>query len=397
MSRRLSPWVAEVVVFAVAATGCPSSPPPSSCQFETHQIIGTSLTLLPDARLDSVRDGFVLLGTDGDKVRWAALSKGGVIGDEHEIDLRPHVGQPLFAVAGSNSPMDRLVVAYVPAGSPTVGMVDLMTFTAGFDNTQPTLPAMAGQIPAGAKVAMVSGKAGRHAGLAFGVPGAPSISVRILGGDGHASGSDLIVGTPADFDCLRFSPGREDLTVGYVDLSGTPPAPTFVGTEITEEGVALTGFRLPIGRQLPGCVELVPADTGYGVAWHSAGIGTYFGVTDPAKSVFSNELVLSDVRVAGGPPSLGGLGWMGKNYALVFAHETGAEVWSIDANGRTQGVLPVFPSNLGRTGSLSTQPVGANFYATYADYTASDPANRAVGLRLLVRVSCPQSFAPASP
>jgi hypothetical protein len=389
MSPLFSLLAAGLGVVALATTGCPSGPTSSACQLETHQIIGTPLSLLFDARLDSVRDGFVLLGTDGDKVRWAILNKGGVIGAEHEIDVPAHVGLPWFAVAGSNAPMDRLVVAYVPSGSGTAGMVDLMTFTVGFDNTQPTLPVVAGQIPAGAKVAMASGKAGMHAGLAFGVQGAPSISVRILAGDGHASGTDLLVGTPADFDCLRFSSGREDLTLGYVDLSGTPPSPTFVGTEITREGGTLASFRLPIGRQLPGCVELVPADTGYGVAWHSSGIGTYFGVADPVNSSFPNQLVLSDVRVSGGPPNLGGLGWLGKNYALVFAHDTGAEVWPIDANGRSQGASQVFPSTVGHTGTLSTQPDGANLYATYPDYTSVDPANRTAGLRFLVKVTCP--------
>lgn len=387
MSHRLSFPVVGLLVFVAA--GCSDALVPSTCVIEKHRIEGTPLTLLPDARLDRVGDGFVLLGSDGDNVRWASLGTEGVIGAEHFIAVPAHVGQPWFAVAGTSGPMDHLVVAYIPAGAAATGMVDLMTFSVEFDNTMPTLPVAVGQIPATAQVAVGSGRGGMQAALTWGVPGTTNISARILGGDGRAIGADLVLGSVEDFDCLGFTPGKGDLTVGYVDGSGTPPAYKFLGIEISATRILQPAFTLPIGNQRPGCVELVPTDTGYALAWHSSGIGTYFGVFEPSTSQFPNQLVLGDVRVSGEPPNLGGLGWMGKQYALVFARDTGAEVWPIDAMGHRKGSLPVFPSTVGHTGALSTQPVGAVLYATYADYTYADPANRSAGVRFLVKVSCP--------
>jgi hypothetical protein len=395
MNHRLSSPVtglavlAHVFAFAPTGTGCSNDIMPSSCPLERHELEGTALTLLRDVRLDTVGDGFVLLGADAGRVRWASLGRDGVMGTEHEIDVPPHVGVPWFAAAGTSAAMDRLVVAYVPAGASTVGMVDLMTFTVGFDNTMRTLSVAAGQIPATAKVAMVSGRSGMHAAMTFGVQGTTTITTRIFGGDGLPVGTDLALGNVQDFGCLRFSPGNADLTVGYVDLSGTPPQPTFVGTEIDTAGLPQPSFRVQVGKELPGCVELAPTDTGYGMAWHSSGIGTFFGVFTTGKPGFPSYPVLSDVRVSGPPPIPGGLGWMGKDYTLVFAHDTGAEAWPIDAMGHRRGGLPVFPSKVGNTGPLSTQSVSRALYATYADYASPDKADQSAGIRFLIKVSCP--------
>lgn len=389
MSHRFSLTVVGLLL-AVPA-GCSDGLAPSTCVIEKYRIEGTPLTLLPDARLDRVGDGFVLLGSDGGNVLWASLGTNGIIGPEHMIAVPAHVGRPWFAVAGTTGPMDHLVVAYVPAAAATTGMVDLMTFAVGFDNTTPTLPVAVGRIPAAAEVAMMSGRGGMHAALTWRVSGTSTISAQVLGGDGRAIGEVLVLGNVGNSSCLRFLPGKGDLTIGYADLSATPLSPTFVAREISAAGIPQNPFTLRIGNQLPSCVELVPTDTGYGVAWHSEKIGTFFGVFEPTSSQFPNQPVLDDVRVAkeDQPVILGGVGWLGKQYAVVFARPKGAEVWPIDAMGHRMGSLPVLPSDVGNTGTLSTQPVGSVFYATYADYASADPANQSSGIRFLVKVSCP--------
>ncbi len=387
MSHRLSLFVGAL---ALVGAGCSDELPASNCLIEKYRIDGTPLTLLPDARLDRVGAGFVLLGSDGDNVRWASLGTDGVIGAERAVTVPAHVGQPWFAVAGINGPMDHVVVAFVPAGSPPTGAVDLMTFSVAFDSPMPSPPAVLGQIPAAAQVAMGSGRGGMHAGLAWAVPGGSNVSARILGGDGRTIGSDLVLADAGAFgNCLRFSPGKGDLTVGYVDMSGVPPAPKFRAIEISAAGTAQPAFSLQVGTEPPGCVELAPTDTGYGVAWHSDRIGTFFGVYEPAIMQFPTHLILGDVLISpeAGPMNLGGLGWMGKQYGVVFTRATGAEVWPFDALGQRKGSLPVFPSAVGHTGSVSTQPVDRVLYATYADYQA--PVDKSAGIRFLVKVSCP--------
>lgn len=406
MWHRRTPSLAALLVTAVAAAACPSNPTPSSCVIEQHRFPGSPLTLLPDARLDRIGDTFVLLGTDGNDVLWAALNADGTMGPEHVYQLtQPHLGPPLFAVAGASAAMDRLVVAYVPADAATVGSVNLMTVVVGFDNTMPTLPVSSGGVAAGAHMVAISGRGGRHAGIAWAVPGRTDVMVRVLTGDGQPAVPDINLGNVGDFSCLRFLPGREDLTIGYVDLTGMPtPMPAFVGAEINlagqigVSGMGMPSFRLELGSQTPGCFDLAPTTSGcgpnavapcYGVAWHGAGIGTFFGVLDPVNKSFPSNPVLHDVRVQGTPPDVGGLGWTGKDYALVFTHTNGAEIWPIDAMGQRQGALPVLPSAAGHTGTVSTQPVGTALYLTYADYSSADPANTSDGQRFLVRVTCP--------
>lgn len=383
-------WVAGLAAGAVACGG--ENPIATSCVLEQHALIGTPLTLLRDARLDAIGDAFVLLGSDpsGSTVRWVRLSRTGSTGAEHEIDVPEHVAGPWFAVAGSAAPMDRLIVAYVAPGAPVTGMADLMTFTVQFDGTLPTLPTVAGPIAvgAGARVTMASGREGMHAGIAWGTTGSTSLAARILDGDGKPVGADLALGTVNAFDCLRFLPGKGDLTIGYVDQSGTPPMPVFQATEITPAGTPQTPFRVHVGKELPECIEMTPADTGYGIAWHTEGIGFSFGVFQPTEASFPSRMFLGDIRfLPAKAPPLGGVGWMGKHYAIGFARPGGAEVRLVDAMANDAGKLPVFPSASGHTGTLSTQPVGMALYGTYADYPSA--TSTTTGQRFLVGVTCP--------
>jgi hypothetical protein len=390
MFHRSSLRVARLAAL-VAAGGCGGGGSmATTCVLEQHRIDGSDLTRLPDARLDVVGDGFVLIGTDGATVRWANLSHEGVLGPQHQYELSdPHLAGPWAAVAGSQAAGDRLLVAFA-ADTGSAGTADLMTYAVNSDGTLPMGPIAAGKIATGAnaKVVMSSGRGGMHAGIAWGTTGSSNLAARVLDGDGQAVGGDLALGTVGAFDCLRFHPGKADLTVGYLDESGTPPSPFFQATEITATGTTQVPFRLAVGKELPECIDMTPTDKGYGIAWHTPGIGFSFGVFESNQPTFPSRMFLGDIRfLPAQAPPLGGVGWMGKQYAIGFARTEGAEVRLIDAMGNDMGKLPVFPSSLGHTGQLSTQPVGTALYATYADYT--DATATTAGHRFLVKVSCP--------
>lgn len=396
--RRSAVAILGLTVWVAALPGCGDDPARSACLVESRQVAladqpgpaVTPLMLLPGARLDVVGGGFVLLGTDGTYVRWAQLTGEGIVmGQEHAIPVPEHSGGPWFGVAGLNAPGDHLVVAYLPVDAPEYGTTDLMTFSVRIDNTDPTLPVPSGPVPvaARAKVSMMSGRAGMHAGVAWGAPGQSTLWARLLGGDGLPIASDLNLGTVQDSGCLRFSPGHGDLTVGYVDLTGSPPDPVFVATEISETGVPTVPVRLRLGKPRPGCVELAPSAQGYALAWHSAGLGTSFGTYEPARAGFPSRLVLSDVRVDGPLPRLGGVSWLGRDFALVFAWRQGAQVWPLDAGGQSRGTVPLLPSAAANTGTVSVQGVGTTMYVTYADYPSLQ--DRTTGSRLFARVTCP--------
>ena len=146
--RRLPLTIVALIATATVAAGCPSDPAPSECGLQSMPVASNPLTLLPDARIDHVRDFFVLLGTDGNNVRWAKLGLDGQLGDWHEVVVPAHTDGPWFAVGGVGSSADHLVVAYAVAGAAGAGMADLMTFSAPFDNaTSAAAVARVGQVP----------------------------------------------------------------------------------------------------------------------------------------------------------------------------------------------------------------------------------------------------------
>lgn len=414
MTPRPRPWPRRAVLLvclSITATvgvvtglgGCNSDPTRSACVVQLSQVTvprqahptATPLLLLPQARLDAVGDVFVLMGTDGARVYWAVLGKDGVaIGDEHSVAVPAHAAGPWFAVAGVGTPQDHLLIATMAPdepGSVSSGNRELVISSYAIDAPAAVSTVVSGTIPTTAEIAMRSGRAGLHAAIAWASPGQTRVMARVLGGDGVAVGTDLDLGEVGDTvsGCLRFSAGKGDLTLGFVDTS-VPGAPLFVASEIASDGSLTDPLRLHLGKvvpELPGCVELAPAGDGYGVAWHSAGVGIYFGVYNPSRREFPNVLVRSDVRVRGAVPGVSGVGWMGKSYAILFAQDRGAEIWPLDANGNRQGELPILPSVSGYIGNVSTQSVGTAMYATYADYPSADDHSN--GSRLLVKVSCP--------
>ena len=81
--RRHDVVAVGLAALAVGSAACQADVGDAGCQL-TRQVTlaGTPLTLLPDARLDQVGDGYFLLGSDGSTVRWAALSADGTLSGE---------------------------------------------------------------------------------------------------------------------------------------------------------------------------------------------------------------------------------------------------------------------------------------------------------------------------
>ena len=382
------------LVLVAATAGCPGTSYQTACTVEPVKLAGSSLTLLKDARLDRVGDGFFLLGSDGNNVSWASLTAAGHLGDEHTLAVPAHVDGPWLAMAGTAGAADHVLVAYTvaPAASGDT-TADLMIISANADGTAPSAPLVVGQLPVGAAlVSMGSGRGGMHAGLAWVAPATTVVGARIFDGAGQPVGADLALGTiGSTSSCLRFSPGRDDLTLGFLDLSGTPPAHAFVGTEINVQGTAGPSFRLSLGTKAAGCVELVATDTGYGLSWHNQDVAVMAGIfNSETDQMFILNQVRSDAQVSGGVQAVAGYGWVGKDYLVVIAHQSGAEAFSVNSmGGRTSGSV-TFPSVNGFTGPLSGQPVGAAYYATYGDYmsAANLASGQGPGSRYFVKVTC---------
>lgn len=399
MVHRLSLLLAGLTASTVAV-GCKSDdPPPSTCSFVSTRLDGSPLTLLSDARLDRVGAGFVLLGSDAANVRWATLGLDGHLGAEHAVAVPAHTDGPWFAMAGTAAtPGDHLIVAYAAAGASGGGTADLMTFSVAADGTSPSIPASSGPIPDRAAnplltVSAVSGRGGAQAGLVWAVQGTTAITARLLGPDGAPLGADLNLGMPASLSCIRFSPGQQDLTVLYVDVSGATPKA--VGREISATGTAGSSFTMPlIGDNTVeiscASLALLPTGTGYSVAWKSTSLGDYFGTFDQGTGLFSTYLLQSDVQVSSGAGAapIAGLGAVGKDFTLVVAPSTGGQLWETDFMGRRLGAPLLFPTTAENVGAIATQPLPSTIYATYADYSSTDVTDQTAGGRVFLALTC---------
>lgn len=387
-------------LLASLLVSCGGDSLPTLCSVSTVHLPANDLTLRSDARLDRAGSAFVLLATDKDRVMAEPVGAAGEAGALVTVPVPVHSDGPWVAVAGTAAaPASVLVVAY--AANPVAGAADLMTFTVGLDGSAPTAPVAIGKIPDKAVMPVVvtagSGRGGQHAGIAWGVSGATTIFGKILGPDGRplTTGPDLSFGSVDDFDCLRFGPGKSDLTVTYTLSGGTPPVWSLNISEIDATGTALPSLRLTLGKAATGCAAFVAGTGGYGFAWKEIGTaaapgqGDFFALYDDTVHNYVPRLVLSNPRAVGGTaPPIVGVGTSGNRFLLLFAHTAGAEAWDVDFEGRQVAQAVTYPSSHGNIGGVSAQPGTSGLMASYADYASADPANQTAGDRLFVELTC---------
>ena len=397
----------DVVVFGLAAlavgvAACQAESGDAGCQL-TQQVTlaGTPLTLLQDARLDQVGDGYFLLGTDGTSVRWGALSADGALTGEQAYALPMDVSSAYFAVAGVNSPGDTILVGYLGTDAAT-GSGGLAVIALPADGSAPAAPASTvvtfpGGIPPASSVAMLSSRKGMHAGLAWVDDGAvPQVMLATLDGTGAETGTPVIVSpsSGAPFSCLGFSPGKDDLTViyyaGITTLKNNVPG--WVIAEANEAGSVDSTTVLGLGRPPGnGCALVSPTATGYGITWQDTE-GDWLAEFVSQGMLLSVAYPFASAAGFGGSdlqPPLVGLAPFGTDFGVLLARPLDVELWRVDDMGNRRAGVLIFPSINGTFGSVSALPpsparAGGPLVATYADYTSPPAASG----RLFVNAVC---------
>jgi len=387
-------------VLASLLVSCGGDSLPTLCSLTAAHLPGNELTLRSDVRLDRVGGGFMLFASDEARVLVEPVGAHGEAGALVAIPVPAHSDGPWVAAAGTAAaPGTVLIVAY--AANPVGGTADLMTFTAGLDGVATGAPVAVGKIPdkglGPVVVAAGSGRGGQHAGITWGVSGTTTIWAKILGPDGRPVGGvpDLSVGQVDDFDCLRFGPGKGDLTISYTASGGTPPAWALRVAEIDAGGANGPSLNMTLGKAVPGCPAYAPSTGGYGFAWKEIGTaaapgqGDFFALYDETVRNYVPRLVLSNPRAIGGvAPPIVGVGTSGNRFTLLFSQASGAEAWEVDFEGRQVATSVTYPSAHGNIGAVAAQPVGSTLVASYADYASPDPSNQTTGDRLFVELTC---------
>ncbi len=398
----------DVVAFGLAAlaagvTACQAESGDAGCQL-TRQVTlaGTPLTLLPDARLDQVGDHYVLLGSDGSNVRWAALSADGILGAEAAYALPPGVTSAYFAVAGVATAGDTVLVGYL--GTDAAGANGgLAVIALPADGSPPAAPASTivtfpGGVPDALSVAMLSSRMGMNAGLAWADSLSGHVMVATVNGAGAMTGAPVTTSSSSGppFSCLGFSPGKDDLTVIYYADTTSLNQSAWVIAEANDAGSVDSTTLLGLGRPMGlGCALVSPTATGYGIVWQDME-GDWLAEYVTQGTSLSTSYPFASAAGFGGSnlqPPLVGLAPFGTDFGVLLARPLDVELWRIDSMGNRRAGTLIFPSTTGNFRAVSALPPSPSMangplVATYADYTGPVGASPATGGRLFLNAVC---------
>jgi hypothetical protein len=392
---------------ALSVTGCKKDLQPSCRIAQSLTLPASRLTQARDVALQRVGDNFVLIGVEGDEVRWAPISANGALGTESTLTVpaRTLRREPWFGVTSKSAPGDQLVVAYVAPKAGTANQLQILgiTQTPGAAASAPSVLAElpAGVDPAIVRLAMGSSLSGKRAVLTWGFEGQDaSPQVLLLGPDAMsmAPPANLFRAPGARWRCLAMMPSRTEFGISLLEQASATP--TWRGFELKDDGSR--GFDVNVVLDLvpTSCVTSAPTGRGYMLAYQN-GDGTFFSDYNLDKSVVNSDIVAGVLQFGGAhkQPPVACVSPMGSDFSFLFDRPGGGEVWRVDAFGVPQGEPLVLPSMAGQVGPLAAVPGRDVFHATYLDErpapsSATTDGSSMGNSRQFVRVDCPMA-APA--
>jgi hypothetical protein len=406
--RRLASSVGALLVTVLA--GCKTSSPPGCRIAQSTTLPASPLTLTRDAVIQRAGSGFVLVGVEGDEVRWAQLGLDGTLGTESKLTVPQRAARPgiVFGATSKNAPADQLVVVFaVPKAGVNQLQLTAITQTAG---AAASAPAPVADLPAGVdpnivRLAMGSSQTGLRAVLTWSFDGqdAPPSFV-LLKGDAQpvAAPAPVLMAPIPKSSCLSVIASRTDFAISVTEAGqpGTTAETIWRAFELRDDGSHGSNVEIGLDVGVTSCVSPAPTPRGYVLAYQNND-GTYFADFDTGTGTLNTDIVAGVLQFGGvaKQPKIGCIAPMGSEYGLLFERHTGPEVWRFDAFGNPQGSSLFLPAAAGEVGPLSALTGRDSFHATYLDLGRTAASGASDGLstgttRQLVRVDCPMA-APA--
>jgi hypothetical protein len=396
-----------LLLLAAAIAGCKDNALPGCRLAESVVLAASPLTLMKEVSLQRAGASFVLLGSDGDSVRWAPLGLDGTLGAEATLTLpqRALRPEPWFGATAKSGSGDQVIVAYVAPKAGSTSQLQIVA-VAQSPGGPPSAPTVLADLPAGVdpkivRLAMGTSRTGQRAVLAWGFEGQDaSPQLLVLKGDAQPVGAPIAVrqGPGVRWTCLDVDTSRTDFGVSVLEAGSAGTAATWRTFELRDDGSRGPDVGIELDVVPTGCVSSSPTAHGYVIAYQDND-GTYFSDYDIERANVNTKIIAGVLRFGGAArqPTVACLSPMGLEYSLLFERDTGPEVWRFNAGGVPQGASLLLPSG-GSVGPLSAVSGSDAFYATYLDQRpgvdASVPTdgNSTGNSRQLVRVECPMAI-----
>ena len=397
------------LVAVLSVVACKSTAPPGCRIAQSTSLPASALTLTRDAWIQRAGAGLVLVGVEGDEVRWAPLALDGTLGLESKLTVPQRAARPgiVFGATSKNVPGDQLVVAYVaPKAGTNQSQLNAITQTAG---AAASAPATVADLPAGVdpnivRLAMGSSQTGQRAVLTWSFEGqdAPPQFV-LLKGDAMpvAPPAAVLMAPIPRSSCLSVVASRTDFAISVVEAGqpGTTAETIWRAFELRDDGSHGSNLEIGLDAPVTSCVSAAPTPRGYVLAYQNND-GTYFADFDVGSGALNTDIVAGVLQFGGvaRQPKIACIAPMGSEFGLLFERATGPEVWRFDAFGNPQGGSLFLPAS-GEVGPLSALPGRDTFQATYLDLghaasSGTTDGNSSGSTRQFIRVDCPMA-APA--
>jgi hypothetical protein len=401
----LNAGVAALLVATAALGSCSSGEPTLvTCQITPYATAaGSTLTLLPSARLDRVGSAFALTGADADgaTARWASFDPAaGALGAEQALPLAPAAAGPWLRITSEKATGDTLLVAQAvlaangkdaelhvvavpassrPSASPPLGPA-LAVIPGGFAN---------GAVPT---VALGASSAGPHAVLAWIDPSnatATAVTMLVLSAAGEPIGNPVVLDTAPALGCLAFAPGKGALTLTYHTYADAKTrTPHFLIKELRDAGDLDSSLELILDGHAASCPLLTPTMTGYAIAFQDVE-GDWVGVYDGTTSFLDLNAFAAAVAFDGNSPGLAGLAPVaGGDFAVLVDRGGGGELWRLAPSGSRRSGRLLLPTVHGTTSPISSLPDSGIITATYADYSTVSAGVGTAGVRSFLGLTC---------
>jgi hypothetical protein len=392
---------------ALGLVACSSDEPPNARIAQELTLTDSALVRMQNMSLMAAGDGFTMAGYENGQVRWARLSRDGVLSQETGFALAPPALGPYFAVAKKATPADQLIaIALYPSTTVSLGY-DLEAVVQDVGAPTAAAPVVLATLPPGTdktkvRIAAGAGKSGNLGFVAWGiqVQGYP-IKYLLLGANGAPSGEAATAfgswtsAAQPGWDCLAPTNGPSGLgfsIVGpdaqYTDLTD------WVTNELDDAGTSTGEMLYGIPAQVSGCHILgAPTATGgYDIAFEDTpGIGASFYYPPPpgddTGTINTHPIVLSAASF-GDPMQVPHIAWVapaGNDIAIGLSRASGPYVVRFTYQAVPRGSSLVLRSANGKTGPVSAWTGSDYTYVTYTDQV-SGPAGATNVLRYFVKV-----------